>query len=185
MTHKLLKIRLNNGLKIDEFKTHQRPMFLRVVIAYKERTLEGNHSINTNSQTLEVQPYQFSNLIEVMVVHIHPTLGYALVRPLIQVDGEGDGVFLPTSHLLYAEVVRVNIVHLLDGRVPLVEGPPVVNECRGSFLIRSWHILRRPSPHHRLSIRDKHQPIGRHLDTINHETSPSSPQWRCIDHFGK
>ena len=95
-----------------------------------------------------------------MVVHIHPTLGYALVRPLIQVDGEGDGVFLPTSHLLYAEVVRVNIMHLLDGRVPLVEGPPVVNECRGSFLIRSWHILRRPSPHHRLSIKISTNPLG-------------------------
>ena len=136
MTQKLLKISMKNGLKIYEFKTHQRPMFLRTVPSCKERTLEGTHRINTNSQTLEVQPYQFNNLIEVMVVHIHPVLGYALVRPLIQVDWEGDGVFLPMSHLLYAEAVRVNIAHFLDGRVPLIEGPPIVNECRGSFLIR-------------------------------------------------
>ena len=35
------------------------------------------------------------------------------------------------------EAVGVKIAHVRDGRVPLVEGPPVVNERLGSFLIRS------------------------------------------------
>ena len=72
-----------------------------------------------------------------MVAHIHPVLSHALTEPLIQVKEEGDGVFLPTSHCRYAEVVRVKIVHVHDGRVPLVEGPLVANECLRSFLIKS------------------------------------------------
>ena len=119
-----------------------------------------------------------------MVAHIYPVLDHALVEPLIQVNGEGDGVFLPISHRRYAEVVGVKIAQVRDGRVPLVEGPLVVNECPGSFLIRSWRILRRPSLLHQLNIRAKHQPIKGPLDTINRETCPSGP-WRCISRFDK
>ena len=72
-----------------------------------------------------------------MVAHTHPVLGHAQVEPLIQVDKEGDGVFLPTGHRWYAEAVRVKIKYVNDRRVPLVEGPPVVNECSGNFLIGS------------------------------------------------
>ena len=72
-----------------------------------------------------------------MVANIHPVLDHALVRPLIQVDGEGDGVFLPKSHRRYAEALRVKITDVRDERVPMVEGPLVVNECLGSFLIKS------------------------------------------------
>ena len=101
-------------------------MFLRVVVACKEKTLERNHNIKTSNQTSEVQPYQFGSLIDVMVTYVHPVLGHALVGPLIQVDGEGDGVSLPTSHCRYTEAMRVKIVHARDKRVPLVEGPPIV-----------------------------------------------------------
>ena len=47
-----------------------------------------------------------------MVAHIHPVLGHALVRPFIQVDGEGDGVFLLMSHHRYVEAMRVEIEHV-------------------------------------------------------------------------
>ena len=94
-----------------------------------------------------------------MVAHIHPVLSHALIGPLIQVDEEGDGVFLPTSHYRYAKVVRVKITHVHDGRFPLVEGPLVANECPRSFLIKSRHILRTTGPLHRLDVRAKKQPI--------------------------
>ena len=76
-----------------------------------------------------------------MVAHIHPIHDRALVRPLIQVNGEGDGLFLPASHHKNAEAVRVKIMHVRNGRVPLIEGPLVVNECLGSSLIGSRRIL--------------------------------------------
>ena len=120
-----------------------------------------------------------------MVVHTHPVLGHTQIEPLIQVDKEGDGVFLPTSHSRYAEAVRVEIDYVHDGRVPLVEGPPVVNECSGNFLIGSWRILCRLGPLHRLNIRAKHQPIGGPPDTINCEMGSSGPQWWCISRFDK
>ena len=72
-----------------------------------------------------------------MVAHIHLVLSHALIGPLIQVDRAGDGVLLPTSHCRYAEAMRVKIAHVRDGRVPLVEGPSVVNECSDNFLVRS------------------------------------------------
>ena len=119
----------------------------------QRENIRRKYNIKTNSQTLEVQPYQFGNLIKVMVAHIHLVLSNELVGPLIQVDGVGNVVFLPMSHRWYAEVVRVKIRHVRDRRVPLVEGPPVVNKCSGSFLIRSRRILRRLGPLHWLDIR--------------------------------
>ena len=83
-----------------------------------------------------------------MITHIHSVLIHVLVGPLIQVDREGDGVFLPTSHHQYEEALRVKIAYVRDGRVPLVEGHPVVNECPGSFLVKSRCIHRRPGPLH-------------------------------------
>ena len=70
-----------------------------------------------------------------MVAHIHPVLSHALVGPLIKVDGEGDGVFLPASHRRYVETVRVKIEHVHDRRVPLVEGPRVINKQPEKILI--------------------------------------------------
>ena len=64
----------------------------------QRENIEGNHNIKSNSQTLEVEPYQFGSLIEVMVAHIHLVLSHALVGPLIQATSEGDGVFLLISH---------------------------------------------------------------------------------------
>ena len=72
-----------------------------------------------------------------MVAHIHPVLDHALVGPLIQVDREGDGVFLLSSQCWYEEDVRVKVTHMRYGRVPLVEWPPIVNEGSGSFLVRN------------------------------------------------
>ena len=104
-----------------------------------------------------------------MVVHVHPVLDHRLVGSLIQADGEGDGVFLFTSHIRYAKAVRVKIAHVLDGRVPLVEGPPIVNECPSNFLIRSRRILCRPGPLDWVDVRTKNQPIGGPPSTINCE----------------
>ena len=160
-------------------------MFLRVIATCKERTLEGNHNIKTNSQTSEVQPYQFGSLIKVMVTYIHLVLGHALVGPLIQVNEEGDGVFFLTSHCRYAEAVRVKITHVHKERVSLVKGHLVVNESPSSFLIRSRHILRSLSPLHWLDVLTKHHPIGEPPGTINYETGPFSPQWQCICCFDK
>ena len=78
----------------------------------------------------------------------------------------------------------VKIVHVHDGRVPLVEGPLVVNESLGSFLIKSRHILRRPGLFHWLNVQTKHQHIKGPPGTMNHETGSSGP-WRwhtgCLD----
>ena len=120
-----------------------------------------------------------------MIAPIDPILGHALVGPLIQVDEEGDGVFLHTSHHRNAEAVGVKIAHVRDGKVPLVEGPPVVNECSGNFLIKSMRILQRPGPLHWLNILAENQPVRGPPNTINRDEGLSSPLWWCIDRFNK
>ena len=70
----------------------------------------------------------------------------------------------------------VKIVHVHDGRVPLVEGPLVVNKRLGSFLIRRRLILHRPGPFHWLDVRTEYQPIKGPLGTMNHRTSLFGPR---------
>ena len=69
----------------------------------------------------------------------------------------------------------VKIAHVHNGRVPLVEGPLVVNEYSSSFLIKSWRILSRPSPLNWLDVQTKHQCLKGPPGTMNHETDPAGP----------
>ena len=72
-----------------------------------------------------------------------------------------------------------------NGRVPLVEGPLVVNECSSRFLIKSRRILRKLGQLHWLDVRAEHQPIRGPLGTTNCKTDqfgPSTTAHRLVRH---
>ena len=84
-------------------------------------------------KTVEVQPYQFDRLIEVMVTDAHPVFSHALKGLSIHEVGEGDTVLLNMSHHLNLEKSGVEIAHVRNRGVPLVEGNPMVDNRLGDL----------------------------------------------------
>ena len=70
----------------------------------KKKGLRGNN--NTKHVLKKVWPYQLDHLIEVMIEDIHPVFDHMPIEPLIQVDGEGDGVLLKMSPNLDTEAIE-------------------------------------------------------------------------------
>ena len=63
-----------------------------------------------------------------MVVHVHPILSHEQVGLFVQIIGEGDGVFLYKHHHWYPMAGRVEVIHVSDRSIPLVEGDPTVDD---------------------------------------------------------
>ena len=84
-------------------------------------------------KTVEVQPYQFDRLIEVMVTNAHPIFSHELKELSIHEVEEEDIVLLSTSHYQHSEKSGVEIAHVCNRGVPLVEGSPTVNNRMGSL----------------------------------------------------
>ena len=78
-------------------------------------------------KTVEVQPYQFGILIEVMVVDAHLVFNHPLEGLSIHKAKEGDRVLLSTSHHRHSEKSGVEIVHVHNRGVHLVEGSPTID----------------------------------------------------------
>ena len=76
-----------------------------------------------------------------------------LIGPLIQVAREGDEVLLKTSHHWDAKDVRVEIAHVRDRRIPLVERVAFPDKQLGSSLIRCGSVHRWTTPLQQLDIR--------------------------------
>ena len=84
-------------------------------------------------KTIEVQPYQFDYLIEVMVANANPVFSHALKGLSILEAGEGDTVLLSMSHHRHSEKSGVEIAYVHNKGVPLVEGSPVVDNQLGDL----------------------------------------------------
>ena len=82
---------------------------------------------------VEVQPYHFDRLVEVMVTDAHPVFSHALKELSIHEAGEGDTVLLSTSHNQHSEKSGVEIAHVRNKGVPLVEGSPTINNRLGGL----------------------------------------------------
>ena len=78
-------------------------------------------------KAVEVQPYQFDRIVEVMVTDAHPVFSHALEGFSIHEAEEGDNVLLSMSHHWHLEKSGVEIAHMRNRGVPLVEGSLVVD----------------------------------------------------------
>ena len=76
---------------------------------------------------VEVQPYQFSRLVEVVVADVHAIFSHPLEGLFVHQAREEDRVLFGTSNHHHSEKNGVKIAHVGDGGVSLVEGNPTVN----------------------------------------------------------
>ena len=63
-----------------------------------------------------------------MVANMHPVLGHTLVGLFILVAGEGNGIFFKESHHKYSKIGGVELAHIGDRSVPLIEGVPMIDD---------------------------------------------------------
>ena len=71
----------------------------------------------------------------------HPFFGYRLEGLLIHVDGEHDGILLCASCHRYSKIIRIEVAHVRDKRLRLVEGAPTVDDFQSTLWIRGHHAL--------------------------------------------
>ena len=122
-----------------------------------------------------------------MIVDIHPIFRHTSIEPLIHVVGEGDGVLLRTSHHWDAEDVGIEIEHVRDRRIPLVERVAFSNEQLNSFLIKCQRVRRRTGLLQRLDLQAKYQLVGWPCPPgfRKCETRPSRPRLQATRFFCK
>ena len=84
-------------------------------------------------KTVEVQPYQFDRLVKVMVADAHSVFSHGLEGLSIYVAGERDRVLLSMGHQPHSENSGVEIAHVRNRGVPIIEGSPAVDNRLGSL----------------------------------------------------
>ena len=89
-------------------------------------------------KTVEIQPYQFSRLVEVVVPNVHPISSHLLETLFVHQAEEGDRVLLGTSHHRHSEKSGVEIAHVYNGGVRLVEGSPPVDNLLSGLWTKDW-----------------------------------------------
>ena len=95
--------------------------------AYKRKEIRRKSHHKTHNQALEDKPYQLNHLIKFMIAKVHSIFSHELVGLFIQIAGEGNGVLFRKCHHLYAKAGGVEVSHISDRSVPLVEGIPAVD----------------------------------------------------------
>ena len=94
---------------------------------YRRKLTRRESHHKTHNQVLEDKPYQLSRLIKVMVAKVHSIFSHALVGLFIQIIEEGDGVLFRKCNHWYAKAGGVEVAHISNKSIPLVEGVPSVD----------------------------------------------------------
>ena len=95
--------------------------------SYKRKGIRRKSQHKTHDQALEDKPYMLSHLIKFMIAKVHSVFSHALIEIFIKIVGERDGVLFRKCHHRYAKAGEVEVTHISDRSVPLVEGIPVVD----------------------------------------------------------
>ena len=88
-----------------------------------------------------------------MVTDKHLVLGHRLEGLLIHVDGERDGILLYASRHSCSEIIRIEVVHMCNRRLHLVEGAPAMDDLPSTLGIRGNHVRQGMDPLLRWNIR--------------------------------
>ena len=108
---------------------------------------------------VEVQPYQFSRLIEVVVADVQPIFRHLLEGLFVHQAEEGDRILLGMSHHLHSEKSGVEIAHVRNEGVPLIEESPLVDNPLSDLWTRDWCVHGWTVTFHRLNVRAQHHPV--------------------------
>ena len=76
-----------------------------------------------------------------MITDEHPFFSHELEGLPVYVAGEWDGILLSTSLHRHPEKSGVEVTHVYDQRLPLIEGAPTINDLPGALWVRS-HCVR-------------------------------------------
>ena len=93
----------------------------------------------TSNQVLKISTYQLNRSVKVMIMDKHPVFGHRLEGLLIHVDGEHDGILLCVSRHKFSEIIGIEVAHMSNRRLRLVEGAPTVDDLHSTFWIRANH----------------------------------------------
>ena len=94
-----------------------------------------------------------------MVTHVHPILCHAQVGLFVQITEERDGLFLYKRHHKYLIASGVEITHVSDQSIPLVEGALAIDDRLGGIGTQDKRSQRRLPPLHQNDERVKYQPV--------------------------
>ena len=83
-----------------------------------------------------------------MVAHMNSVLIHIQVGLFVQITREGDGVLLYKCHHWYSMADGVEVMHVCDRSIPLVEGTPAVDDRLGGIGTRDKRGRRRLLPLH-------------------------------------
>ena len=83
-----------------------------------------------------------------MVTHVHSILRHVQVRLFVQITREGDGVLLYKRHHWYPMVGEVEVAHVSDRSIPMVERAPMIDDLLTGIGTRDRRDRRRLLPLH-------------------------------------
>ena len=84
--------------------------------------------------------------MKVVIADKYPVFGHAFAGLAIHVVGKQDGILLNTSRHRHSEKSRVEVVHVRNRRLSLVERAPIVNDFPSALWSRSHGVRRRMDP---------------------------------------
>ena len=128
-------------------------MLRMVVTAWKREGVKIKLKHKSNNQVLKIKTYQLSQLVKVVITDEHPVFGRALEGLPIQVAGERDGILLSTSRRWHPKKSRVEVAHVLNRKLPLVEGALMVDDFLSALWAMSHCIRQRMDPLLRGNVR--------------------------------
>ena len=128
-------------------------MLRMTVTAWKREDVRRKSQHKINNQVLNIETYQLNRLVKVVIADEHPIFGLALEGLLVHVAGKRDGILLSTSSHRHPEKSGVEVVHVRERRLPLVEGAPTVNDLPSALWARSHCVRQIRDPLLRRNVR--------------------------------
>ena len=109
---------MNSSHSLDKMRCHMK--IKKLTIRYKK-----------------IKTYYINQLVKIVIVDEDPVFDHALEGLLIQVAGKRDRTLLRTSHHRHPKESRVEVKHVRNRRLPLVEEAPTINDFLGALRARS------------------------------------------------
>ena len=121
-------------------------MLRMTVTVWKRKDVKRKSQHKIYNQVLKIKTYQLNRLVKVVISDKHPVFGHVLEGLPIHVARKQDGILLNMSRHRPLEKSGVEVAHVSDRRLPLVEGAPTVNDFPSALWARSHYVYRRMDP---------------------------------------
>ena len=111
----------------------------------------------TSNRVLKISTYQLNRSLKVMVTNEHLVFSHRQEGLLIHVDEEYDGILLCASRHKYSEIIGIEVTHVRNRRLHLVEGASAIDDFQSTLWIRGHHARQGMDPLLRQNISAQQQ----------------------------